>query len=255
MRFKGTPHEQALYLLRNVKQYAHLGQALTKLPAFIDSLMNNNVNLISKPHLKAWLQRQQIPEQAVGGPLDGNICDASGIAAGYFVIHDASNLLNGAKAFPDNVNTDQWWGNNLQWYQNFKYAHLFINRLGESLTCNDLSKKINATKFESTAKNPTVGQKCLGTFVHVELIQPRISALGKHNDAVAIEPGFTDEQYHRLAIFYVTASTRAGKWLIPTFHAVVDEGLSDGHDDPQNFDLQQFDRMLSIIYAQLTAIQ
>ena len=47
MRLKGTPQEQALYLLRNVKQCANLGQALTKLPAFINSLMNNKVNLIS----------------------------------------------------------------------------------------------------------------------------------------------------------------------------------------------------------------
>ena len=33
---------------------------------------------------------------------------------------------------------------------------------------------------------------------------------------------------------------RAGFWLIPGYHAVIDEGIYDKHDDPQNFDLDAF---------------
>jgi hypothetical protein len=29
-------------------------------------------------------------------------------------------------------------------------------------------------------------------------------------------------------------------WLIPAFHCVLDLGISDGHDDPQNFELSQW---------------
>ena len=64
------------------------------------------------------------------------------------------------------------------------------------------------------------------------------------NDAVAPNPGFTQEQYDRLALLYVVASSRAGVWMIPAFHAAIDEDISDAHDDPQNFDLANFDTSL-----------
>src|SRR5258707_1635331 len=53
-------------------------------------------------------------------------------------------------------------------------------------------------------------------------------------------PGFTQAQYQKLALLYAMASARAGTWLIPAFHAAIDEGLSDAHDDPQNFDMDMF---------------
>jgi Fungal chitosanase of glycosyl hydrolase group 75 len=43
-----------------------------------------------------------------------------------------------------------------------------------------------------------------------------------------------------LALCYVAASLRGGTWMIPAFHCVLDQGISDGHDDPQNFDLFQW---------------
>ena len=35
--------------------------------------------------------------------------------------------------------------------------------------------------------------------------------------------------------------TLTGKGLVPAFHPALDEGLNDGHDDPQNFYLASFD--------------
>src|SRR6185436_12196229 len=78
-----------------------------------------------------------------------------------------------------------------------------------------------------------------GLFVHIELVQPRRRDLkhGPKNDAIAPEPGFTEAQYDSLALLYVSASAQHGSWLIPGYHAAVDAGIPDAHDDPQNFDL------------------
>ncbi|MGH7126712.1 MAG: hypothetical protein ACREFI_20200, partial [Stellaceae bacterium] len=39
---------------------------------------------------------------------------------------------------------------------------------------------------------------------------------------------------------YIVASLRAGAWMIPAFHAVIDDGIYDKHDDPQNFEFEKF---------------
>jgi hypothetical protein len=79
----------------------------------------------------------------------------------------------------------------------------------------------------------------------VEMIQPRRGGPGhRRNDITAPHPGFTMQQYDRLALLYTIASVRAGEWLIPAFHAVLDGDVRGGHDDPQNFDLESFARAL-----------
>jgi hypothetical protein len=90
-----------------------------------------------------------------------------------------------------------------------------------------------ATNFEGALK---------GLFLHVELVQPRKRhpKFRGDNDYLAPQPGFTSEQYDALALTYTVASLRAGQWLIPAYHAVLDKGIPDGHDDPQNFDLDAF---------------
>ena len=70
-------------------------------------------------------------------------------------------------------------------------------------------------------------------------------------DAIAPQPGFTPAQYERLALIYTVASLRAGTWLIPGFHAAIDEGISDAHDDPQHFDLTAFDGALQALLASI----
>ena len=41
-------------------------------------------------------------------------------------------------------------------------------------------------------------------------------------------------------MLYVAASVRAGHWLIPAFHAVLDSYFLEGHDDPQHFRMRFF---------------
>jgi len=53
-------------------------------------------------------------------------------------------------------------------------------------------------------------------------------------------PGFTDAQYAQAALLYAAASARRGDWLIPAFHAALDEGIAGAHDDPQHFDIARF---------------
>ena len=90
-----------------------------------------------------------------------------------------------------------------------------------------------------------------GKYIHVELIQPRkaMKGYGRHNDADAPSPGFTDLQYKRLALLYTVASVRKGDWLIPGFHAAVDNGIRYSHDDPQNFELSKFFTALNDLWS------
>lgn len=251
MKFQGTKPEQARYLLKFVKKYAELGDELSVLPAFIDSLMNDEAKIPRKKELKRYLKKNQIADIEIGGAIDSPICAVNGEKASYFVIHDTSNFLAGATAFPADVDSASWGGNRLDNKLDFKLTHIFINRLGKSITSNNFSKAVHGTKFELPTRNPLITKNIKGSFIHIEVVQPRIADPGKKNDAIAILPGFTTPQYQRLALLYLVASVRKGDWLVPTFHAVLDNGIKDGHDDPQNFEIDKFDQALSTVYHQL----
>jgi hypothetical protein len=47
---------------------------------------------------------------------------------------------------------------------------------------------------------------------------------------------------------------RKGAWLIPAFHCVLDLGLPEGHDDPQNFDLAQWCSAIEKVLGEVTAV-
>jgi hypothetical protein len=84
------------------------------------------------------------------------------------------------------------------------------------------------------------------------MIQPRRGGPGHRRSGIAApDPGFTSAQYDRLALLYVVASVRAGEWLVPAFHAVLDGDIRGGHDDPQNFDLGAFAAALEEVIARL----
>lgn len=253
LEFKGTKVQQAKYLLRYVKKYAHLGDSLSTLPPFIDLILNDKVKLVAANNLQRYLDEAQISPLQIGGLLTNPIASVEGKQASYFVIHDTSNFLKDSTAFPNNIDSVSWRGNKLDNKLTFKYTHLFINRMGESITSNDMSLPVRGTKFENTNRNPAITKNILGNFIHIEVIQPRISDPGRKNDAIAINPGFTTAQYKRLALLYIVASTRKGAWLIPTFHAVLDDGIPDGHDDPQNFQIYQFDLQLRNLVKEIIA--
>jgi hypothetical protein len=135
-----------------------------------------------------------------------------------------------------------------------RLAHVFNNRVGESVTEVDFAQHIGTTKFERCAA--AAAKKRL--FIGIENIQPRIGAPKipapgkKANNFEAPQPGFSAKQYDRLALLYLVASARWGQWLIPTFHAVVDQQYADGHDDPQHFDMTTFS---SAVQKQIEALQ
>ena len=224
-----TAVEQAKCLLRPVKKFAHLGEPLQELPAPLLTLVGQPTS-VSQDQLKRFLDAKGIREADVGGALSVSLS-----APRYFVIHDTSDLLASTE-FPSTINDATSSLNNLSRRVTRKVCHVYIDRTGQSGT---------AVNFESST--PPSGTKfglChhaqRNAFLHIENIQPRIRdrSVAFANDALAPEPGFSEAQLERLALVYVVASVRSGKWLIPAFHSPIDLGYPDRHDDPQNFDVQ-----------------
>jgi hypothetical protein len=241
LAFDGSPLEQASCLLRPVEKWGKVSGAPAVLPTVLAGLIGQPTGTL-KGDLATILKAAAIKDSAVGGSLSEPLSRARGGAANapfarYFVIHDTSSpYLGNATKFP--ADEDKKLNNISGYIKPDAVAHVFVNRLGEALTGHEFKVPWRATKFETQA----IGLASKGLFLHVELVQPRRrdpagSAL---NDAVAPEPGFTKAQYAQLALLYAAASARAGTWLAPAYHAVLDQGISDGHDDPQHFDLDAF---------------
>ena len=244
LSFNGTKTEQARCLLREVKEFGKIENKPQESFSKFEKILPNKIPF-SQKEVKLYLKVKKIKETDIGGVIDNPISkanngDPKSIYANYFVIHDTStpNYENGE--IPNNINNKSWEYNNLdRWYEgNKSKAHVFINRLGESITPLDFSIPWRATKFELEYGN----EKPKGLFLHVELIQPRKSDSkgAKGNDALSPTNGFTDEQYERLALVYLVSSVRKGEWLIPAFHGVIDSKKVNGHDDPQHFSLNKW---------------
>jgi hypothetical protein len=237
--------DQAKCLLRQPKIKGEVGSTLTSLPSPLDQLLTKPTIDLSKEQLRTYLQAKGIKEAEIGGSLDSPVShnNANEIAR-YFVIHDTSSPNFGNNPFPNNINEASWSGNNLN---NAKQvAHIFINRVGQSVTKVDFKTPFRATKFEMKE----VQRK--GLFLNIELVQPRRSSPQgpPNNDAESPNPGFTTQQLDRLALVYIAASVRRGKWLIPAFHVVIDIGHGD-HDDPQNFSLDQWSKQLNSLLTSI----
>jgi hypothetical protein len=254
--FAGTPLEQAKCLLRPVARYGKLGEPLKKLPEPLEELVGKSI-AFDKETLRSFLQQQKIKEEDLGGSLDDTLSRANDNNPGapvaqYFVIHDVSTPNYPDESFPVNINEKTWEWNDLQskWLNN-KVAHIFINRLGESVTAIDFNTAWRATKLEVKV----LKEKSKGLFLHTELVQPRRRDPNgsPKNDAIAPFPGFTDAQLERLALVYIAASVRGGMWMIPAYHAGVDAGIPDAHDDPQNFDLQRWANALGRLLKQINS--
>jgi hypothetical protein len=244
-----SPIVQAKCLLRPVKKFAKLGPPLTELPAPLDTLVGQPTGTsFTLEQVSRFLTAKGISESDVGGSLAVKLTTAR-----YFVIHDTSDFLGELTSFPLNINDAGAQLNKLSRRVNQKVCHVYINRLGQSAT---------AVVFESlTPPNGTKFGRCNPSqrtaFLHIENIQPRIRdrSVTFSNDAIAPEPGFTDPQLERLALVYVVASARAGKWLIPSYHSPIDLGFPDAHDDPQNFNLNQWALKLTDTLVAIRALQ
>lgn len=267
MGFAGTPAAQAACLLRPVERWGRLGPVLPALPAVLAERVGREAGLPAREALWLHLTRAGLFDDFAARLWDpvarAEDNDPDAPAARYLVIHDTSSPFLGVNRWPADLDTNRRI-NSLARYRcedGWESAHVFINRTGDVLLGHDLAVPWRATKFERAIN---FGTMLKGLFLHVELVQPRRSTWrrmhgsrrgrlprGRRNDALAPVPGFSAAQYDRLALIYTVASVRAGHWLIPAFHAVIDNHIRGGHDDPQNFDLPAFADSLARLLATL----
>jgi hypothetical protein len=247
LQFAGNPVEQARCLLRPNKIGGVLADELNKLPKPLEDLIGKRV-AVNQVNLRKYLQKHKIDEETIGGSLDKPLA-ASTLPSGettqtlYFIIHDTSSPYLKSAPFPDKFDKDKTWkGNDLTVWLNQPVAHIFVNRLGESITTTPFDETVRkgwGTKFA----RDFLKAAAKGLQIHIELIQPRrrdARDQNPENDLIAPKTGFTKAQYERLALLYVAASVRRGVWLIPAYHSAIDAGIKDAHDDPQNFELHRF---------------
>lgn len=247
-RFAGSPGEQARCLLREVKMSGRIGAPTA--PARLTDRAGAPVPF-SRQQLEAYSTRLGI------GLGDIGLSGSAPISAEYFVIHDTSspNCSDTSTptsscptpgAFPPLRDDASWptnrtFGGHKPPTTKSPLAHAWTNRVGASLVETPFENHISHLKFDYCHD----ARRKAGVFLGVENIQPRIAvpptpAPGRANDRMAPVPGFTRPQYDRLALLYAAASVRRGHWLVPAFHAVIDNRYADGHDDPQNFEISQF---------------
>lgn len=258
LSFAGTPVEQATCLLRPVRQGGHLDAPLKKLPAPLDGIIGTRMT-IEKGVLRRYLAASEIAETDIGGSLDESLSPAtlpngSIVRARYFVIHDVSTPNYLDKPFPPDIDDAGWEWNDLQKrWTNSKVAHVFVNRLGNSVTVVGFGSALPEKRYGTKFARDRLKESAKGLQIHVELVQPRRSDPDAKpgNDAIAPSPGFTEAQMDRLALLYIAASIRRGVWLTPAYHAALDAGIPDAHDDPQNFDLNLWSRRLDNLLHQL----
>ena len=257
--------DQAKCLLRQPKIFGNVGPTLTSLPVPFDQLLTRPTIDISKEQLRRYLQAQGINEADIGGSLDKPVSrtnnnNSSAELARYFIIHDTSTPNFGNANFPNNINQSSWEFNNFNKYGSGDNspAHIIINQVGQSVTRKDFNTPWRSTRRESEQFCGV--NKCKGLFLAVELVQPRRCQPNagqiqcsppRKNDAKSPDPGFTKAQLDRLAVVYIAASVRRGKWLIPAFHVVLDQIVPGGHDDPQNFNLDQWSKQLNDILTEI----
>lgn len=247
LQFAGSPVEQARCLLRPNGKGGALGEALRKLPAPLERLIGKPVKP-NRDKIRKYLEKRGIAEDEIGGDLNlplssARLPDGSTITALYFIIHDTStpNLIDAE--FPADLDTNPAArGNKLSVWINQPVAHVFVNRLGASLTATPFAEPVRkgfGTKFA----RDFLKTEAKGLQIHIELVQPRRrdpASANPNNDLIAPIPGFSDAQYERLALLYLAASARRGSWLVPAYHSAIDAGIKDAHDDPQNFEINEF---------------
>ncbi len=258
LSFVGTPVEQATCLLRPVRQGGHLDAPLKKLPAPLNRIIGTRI-IIEKAVLRRYLVAHDIAEMDIGGSLDESLSPAtlpngSIVPARYFVMHDVSTPNYLDKPFPPNIDEAGWeWNDLRKRWANSKVAHVFVNRLGNSTTVIGFGSPLPEKRYGTKFARDRLQEAAKGLQIHVELVQPRRSDPDAKpgNDAIAPSPGFTEAQMDRLALLYIAASLRRGEWLVPAYHAAVDAGIPDAHDDPQNFDLNLWSKRLDTVLRQL----
>jgi hypothetical protein len=246
LSFAGTPAEQAMCLMRGMDETRNLAPPLQSLPAALTTRMGQTTGLPSREVLSAFLSRQNLEWDFAAHlwqPLShARDDDPDAPAARYFVIHDTSGPNFRHRSFPDDIDGAAGFNNlaNFVCPDGWGKAHVVVNRAGRMLVDHEFAIPWRETKFEQAAN---FSGALKGLFLHIEMIQPRRSG-ARGGDSRSPDPAFSPAQYDRLALLYTIASVRAGRWLIPAFHAALDANIRNGHDDPLNFDIGSFAQSL-----------
>jgi hypothetical protein len=256
--FRGAPADQAACLTRWVAKGGVIGRPTVT--RFLRAHAGTAV-AISPARLAGYLAASGVD---AGRELGGD--PSTPVTADYFIIHDTSEpncshagwsktLCPEAGKLPRARDTAAF-AAELGYLGHPKpapdrLAHAWTDRVGGSITEVPFDQPLRSTKFESCLDTAAKA----GLFLAVENTQPRVhDPKGPDgNDFLAPRPGFTRAQYDRLALLYVAASVRRGRWLIPAFHALLDARFLEGHDDPQHFDMRAFSRAAERHFARLTA--
>ena len=241
LTFAGTPVEQATCLLQKVEPRGE--KVAQPLPKVLADILGAE-GAPSAQSLEAALNAFAEPFRTYAAlhAHDPVSQTEAGLPLRYFVIHDTSTPFIGHEPFPHDLDGDALVNSFAPYITDETVAHIFLNRQGQIWQGHEFAEAWRATKLESRV----IGVPARGRFVHIETIQPRRYADGSDwlGDTRGPQPGFSAAQYRMLAALYVLTSARAGVWLIPGFHATVDGGIPEAHDDPQNFELKQFAREL-----------
>jgi hypothetical protein len=245
LSFSGEPVEQALCLMRGMDSTRNLAPPLQSLPPALAQRIGRNTDIPSRELLSSYLSKQDLEWDFAAylwQPLSrANDNDSNSPMARYVVIHDTSGPNYGRRSFPDDMDVSPKLNNLRNFFcaDGWGAAHVVVSRSGEMLLGHEFSVPWRETKFERAV---SFAGALKGLFLHIELVQPRRSSAlhGSRNDAEAPDPAFTSAQYDRLALLYVITSVRAEQWLIPAFHAAIDAGIPNGHDDPMNFNIESF---------------
>ena len=248
LRFGGTVAETTACLLRKVRERGS-GADAQPVPSWLLDRVARPV-----PFTAARLERYLEAKGIAASDLTDRLVLGDTPDRRYFVIHDTSSpeIPTSGTVFPSNIDDAGYPGNNLSgWGSAAQRVNLIISRDGRSRRLQEwgASRPLPATKIEQSNRVPESRR----VFVHVENIQPRIKPPGTWAWR-APQPGFSPAQERRLALAYVVASLRAGRWLIPAYHFNIDQGLPDVHDDPQHADLASWVEKVAAIEAEIAAI-
>jgi hypothetical protein len=244
LSFQGSPVDQARCLLRHVGPRGVISPRPARLPRVLAARIGRPME-IDPDVLERYLGPGRLGMP--GGLRDpvsrANDNDPAAPLARYFVIHDTSSLYLGAKPFPPDLDTSPEINDITPFLGPNAVAHAFVQRTGAIVWGHDFAVPWRATQFESRV----VKLPAKGLFLNIENVEPRrADPRGPPgNDWIAPRHGFTRAEYDSLTLLYIVASRRAGIWMIPTFHATLDAGLYDAHEDPQNFEMKAFGAALA----------
>ena len=243
LSFAGAPAEQARCLMRGMDASRNLGRPLDALPPALASHIGQASGLPPRDVLSAFLSKQNLEWDFAAylwQPLSrAKDNDPHAPMARYLVIHDTSGPSFGRRSFPSDLDVNPK-VNSLAGFKctdGWGKAHVVVNREGGMLLDHDLSVAVARDQVRARRQFRRRPEGAFPPCRNDPAAAERRALAQRRTDS---GPKLHHAQYDRLALIYTIASVRAGRWLVPAFHAAIDAHIRNGHDDPLNFNVQSF---------------